>query len=226
MNKLILTCLAAIAGCFASVASPCLASSITYSVDLTVGAGSVTGDIITDGTVGVLNCLGCGRSNILDWNLVLNDSTTLCGRGQPCTIGLFGPNGIDGIDGYQEDIDLADNLSATATQLLFDFSGTADGDFFLENSYGALCFQTGSNCILAGSGDGVAFTMDPALDGIGDAQLTNLSGTQVIGTAISASSNVLEPDSVSLLGSGLLGLGLLRLWQRRGQQVSEMAAFP
>jgi hypothetical protein len=45
-------------------ASICGASPITYSVNQTVGAGSVSGFIETDGTIGTLT-----TANILNWNL-------------------------------------------------------------------------------------------------------------------------------------------------------------
>jgi len=48
----------------------CCSADITYDVDQTVGIGSVKGFIETDGTTGVL-----GASNILNWNLLLNDGT-------------------------------------------------------------------------------------------------------------------------------------------------------
>jgi hypothetical protein len=49
----------------------CSAGKRTYEVDRAVDAGSVTGFIETDGTIGVL-----GTSNVLDWSLLLNDGTT------------------------------------------------------------------------------------------------------------------------------------------------------
>ena len=84
----------------------CVAGDITYGVDQTVGIGSVTGFIETDGTIGVLS-----TGNILDWNLLLNDGST--------TFDLLGPlsgsNSQFGVSGSE--------LSASATQILFDFSG-------------------------------------------------------------------------------------------------------
>jgi hypothetical protein len=59
------------------VSSSCWANSI-YNVGQTVGSGTVTGSITTDGTIGVLS-----SNNILDWNLVVNDGTN--------TVNLFGP---------------------------------------------------------------------------------------------------------------------------------------
>src|ERR1700686_4708189 len=49
-----------------------------YNVNDTVGAGSVTGFIQTDGDLGVL-----AQADITDWHLVLNDGTS--------TFDLFGP---------------------------------------------------------------------------------------------------------------------------------------
>ena len=47
------------------------ASTITYNVDLTDGAASVTGFIETDGTIGTL-----AQVNVLDWNLDLDDGSS------------------------------------------------------------------------------------------------------------------------------------------------------
>jgi hypothetical protein len=89
----------------------CSAATITYDVNRTIGAGSVTGFVETDGTIGVLSA-----SNILDWNLVLNEGTNP-------TFDILGPlsgsNSVVGVVGA--------DLSATATQLLFNFSGTDSG---------------------------------------------------------------------------------------------------
>jgi hypothetical protein len=52
-------------------ASLCSAGTITYDVAQTIGPGSVTGFIETDGTIGVLD-----NTNILDFNLLLNDGAS------------------------------------------------------------------------------------------------------------------------------------------------------
>ncbi len=54
-----------------SAASICSAANITYNVNLTIGSGSATGDIVTDGTIGFLT-----KDDIVDWNLLLNTGTT------------------------------------------------------------------------------------------------------------------------------------------------------
>ena len=56
---------------FAAIGAPTVArADITYAVDETVGAGSATGFITTDGTIGILD-----TADILNWNLTLNDGT-------------------------------------------------------------------------------------------------------------------------------------------------------
>jgi hypothetical protein len=191
--------------CYVSVGTvwhrpPCSASPITYDVSQTVGAGSVTGFIETDGTIGVLS-----TGNILDWNLLLNDSMT--------TLDLVGPPGGQNSAGVG-----GSDLSATATQLLFNFSGMDGGNFAILGSGGILCYETSSACFFgnlgAGVGLGIGFFPEQSF------QLMSLSGTQVIGT-----SGVLpspEPGSVLLLGSGLLGLGLLRLQRRRAHSAKPL----
>src|SRR5947209_4642038 len=82
-------------------ATVCDASPITYSVNRTVGTGTVTGFIQTDGTLGVL-----APANFLNWtlNLVVGvDTFTLTGANSTVY--------IQGVD-----------TTATATQILFNFS--------------------------------------------------------------------------------------------------------
>jgi hypothetical protein len=188
------------------IASSCAAASITYNVDLTVGAASVTGTITTDGTIGVLNPLG-SPSNILDWNLVLDDPTSYP-SGSPCSHlpcrAVLGPAVAGESPG--ENINQGADLSATATQLLFDFSGTDGGYFFFETgNYGAVCFETATNCLSPSFGVGESLYIDPNFDFNSDLQFTSLSGTQVIGTS-SAPGTTPEPSTVALLGAGILSL--------------------
>jgi len=140
-------------------------ANITYNLNQTIGAGGVTGDIVTDGTIGVL-----GSTNILDWNLNLNDGTN--------TVNLSKSNSV-------LDIFTALGLSATATELLFDFSSS--GEVIFESTAiptdGYLCFISSSFCTgsppPAGSGEEVV----SATTNNGNLQITFLSGTRVIGIA-------------------------------------------
>ena len=152
-------------------ASLCSAGSITYQISLTAGVGSATGYIVTDGTIGVL-----GQANIIAYNLFLSDPaadlngfstwTLVC-----CTFFPF--TGSD--------------LSATATHLLFDFSGTDGGgvDFADPTLDFQLCLSTAGGAFggpCQGAGVGLAFLTSLPSFGY-NYQFTSVSGTAVIGTA-------------------------------------------
>jgi hypothetical protein len=172
----------------------CSAGSITYDVDQTVGAGSVTGFIETDGTPGVL-----ASGNILDWNLTLNDGT-------PATFDLLGP-----LSGSNSVLDLqGSDLSATATQLLFNFNDTSEGfvlfqapktgskqDFWCPGDANTL-----NTC--AGQPSGESLQISPS----GVEQFTRYSGTAVVIASVSTSA-VPEPSSISFGVAGLFGILLL-----------------
>ena len=161
------------------------ASNITYNVNRTIGAGSVTGTITTDGATGTLS-----QADIVDWNLVLftpvQGSFTLDGP-------LSGNNSVV----YEQGAD----LTATTTQLLFDFSGGDGGLFafqqglFSGNHY--YCDGTPGNFACA-QGESVVPISVFQSGWINVPQ----SGNQVIGTA--GGSSTPEPGTLALLGSGAL----------------------
>jgi hypothetical protein len=168
-------------------ASICTATAITYSVNQTIGVGSATGNIVTDGTIGVLN-----SADILNWNLLLNDGTNTFNLSGPPT--SLSQVTVDGTD-----------LSATASQLLFNFS--AGGGLFdlldIDGGYlPSVCFSAQANCT----------SFDATGEGIGESvmifsfpQSTSLSGTDVIATAP-------EPATFPLIG---MAFGLTFLAARR-----------
>jgi len=170
------------------------AADVTYSVSQSIGAaGSVTGFITTDGSTGTL-----GTSDIVDWNLVLNDGTNP-------TFTLTGSSNS------QEEV-IGSDLTATATQLLFNYSGSDGGWFLLENltigDFGPfVCWEASEGCSGAPAGASLA-----AQNGDDNIVYTTLSGEGVIGTASSVAPTP-EPGSLFLLGSGLCGLAGMG-WRR------------
>jgi PEP-CTERM motif len=166
------------------------ASSITYDVDQMVGAGGVTGYIETDGATGVL-----GLGDVLDWNLTLNDGTT--------TFDLLGP-----LSGSNSTLDLqGSDLSATSTQLLFNFNDTAEGFVLFQSpSIGSKqdfwCpadANTVNTC--AGQPAGESLQISPT----GVDQFTGYSGTGVVIASVSTSA-VPEPASIPFALAGLAGI--------------------
>src|SRR5271157_1463107 len=98
------------------VAVVCSASPITYNVSRTIGIGSVTGFIETDGTIG-----GLTSANIVDWTLLLNDGIF--------TFTLFGPSSGNNSVVFTQGAD----VSASATQLLFNFGGSDNGVLLFQD---------------------------------------------------------------------------------------------
>jgi hypothetical protein len=115
---------------FAALSAPAtLRADITYTVDQTVDIGSITGTITTDGTTPNLT-----MSDIVSWDLTLNDGTTI--------VDLIPSNSFLGIVGS--------DLTASGTDLMFNFGGTDDGYFFISDPAtppeGAFCYETSTAC--------------------------------------------------------------------------------
>jgi hypothetical protein len=186
-----------------AAASLCNAN-INYNVNQTIGSGSVTGIIETDGTLGVLR-----SSNILSWNLLISDGAT--------TVDSFGPV----IGSAAEDVDGA-GLSATPTQLLFDFNPSDDPfgyptAFFFLTSVGPTQ-AAWIACDLCGAIVPVLNGEDLEIYSSG-IQIVNdsvgLSGTQVIGTT----SMTPEPSYFIMCAGiiALIGFRRLRIKQQQAR---------
>src|SRR5664279_2210679 len=162
----------------------CYASPISYNVNRTVGIGSVTGFIETDGTLGVL-----GVGDFVDWSLLLNDGTN--------TYTLDGPLSGNNSSVYVQGSD----VTASAAQLLFNFSGTDNGYFLFQYGVGIhdgnhyYCDATFAGICLAGE------TVAPA--NFSQGQNVARSGDVVIGTV---GGSVPEPGTLIMFGSGIVGL--------------------
>jgi len=174
----------------------CAAGPITYFVDQTAGNAAVSGFIQTDGTIGVLS-----TGNIVDWNLLLSSG--------PTSFDLLGPLSGSNSQVVVGCCVLAQAVSATATELLFDYD--AAGFFIFQAPY----FGAGADLVcFQGSAPGETCTPSTVSAAILNLDFPNQimyhSGTQVIGTAAP------EPSAPALLGLGLA----LAVWRAASQRQS------
>lgn len=164
------------------------ASPRTYVVNESVGAGSVTGTITTDGTTGVLF-----DTNVLSWDLSLSDGTS--------SIVLTPSNSID--------TSLSSGwISATPNALTFDFAGAGYASFGQTGPTGSsVCWSVSSIvCNVSGqTAPGVYIEIggtDP------NYQFAAPSSFALSGTVLTVA--VPEPASGLLLTPVLAALGLIR----------------
>jgi hypothetical protein len=160
-------------------------ADIIYDVSRTVGTGTATGFITTDGNTGTLVA-----ADIKDWNILMTVGAT--------TFDLTGPlSGNDSVLYFQ-----GADLTATSTNLLFNFSGVDNGVFLLQQGlFSGLTYY----CDAAAAG--VCLQGESVVPGnVFDAatfQNVARSGNIVIGTATGTSS-VPEPSTGILLLTSLV----------------------
>jgi hypothetical protein len=165
-----------------------------FSIDRTIGSGTVIGTITTDGTLGVLDA-----ANITTWDLALNagfSSFTLLGP-------LSGANSELFVTGS--------GLSATATELVFDFSGDGAALFqfpFLGSNENWYCLEGPSYACTPFHDNGIG-TESVQVDGYGNGNNTfgvaHYDASEVIGAAGVAP----ELPTWALIVAGFAGVGLV-----------------
>ena len=174
--------------------SICAAAPITYNVNQTIGQGDVVGTIQTNGATGVL-----AAGDLLAWNLTLN------GVGASYNL----TNASSSI------LLVGSDLTATALNLFFNFSGADNGYLlFQESLFSGMryyCDATAADTCLQGASVVPQSIFDPS------AQNVPQSGNLVIGTAATATP---EPGSIVLLLTGVAGLAASR-WRKRGASRSD-----
>lgn len=189
MRKSLVTLLLSLLTLFASALA--YAGPI-YTVNRTIGAGSVVGTIETDGTLGPLQA-----ANVLDWNLSLDD-------------GIFSFN-LQGEFNSQVFVN-STGFTASPTNLLFDFTGPPGQQVVVFQQTGATSENFWCLTGVAGSLCGISSAEVVA---VAFQAFTLQSGT--VPVADIGLAPVPEPATLLFFGTTAVGLGLARWRQRRGK---------
>lgn len=157
------------------------AATITYDVDQIIGAGSVTGTVTTDGTIGPL-----AAGDFTAWSLLLTGAMGATFRLDPANSQV-----------YEQTTD--DDVVATKSKITFNFSGTDNGYLLFQEGTVHLGQQYWCNATFSGiclQGKSVSSVVYP------DSNFQNIaaSGTQVI-------AGVPEPSTWFLMALGFAALG-------------------
>lgn len=179
-----------------SASTAASAALIIYDVNQSIGLGSVVGTIQTNGTLGVL-----GGSDIVGFNLTVS--------GPGASVNLTQADSVFVSEGT--------NLSATMSNLLFDYSGSSGYALFQKGSFGTgqqyYCnASVADTCFQGASAIAESFNSPSA-------QVEARTGLQSIGTVTA----VPEPAAWAMMigGFGLIG----SLMRRRNRHVPRTVRY-
>lgn len=167
----------------AAISAPGALANIVYTVDQTIGAGSVTGTITTDGVTGMLSV-----GDIVTWNLTLQ--------------GVGASYHLASTDSNANKYVIGDDLTATKADIYFNFSGTTGDQFLLQdgpeigNTY--WCNSAGASSCYPGKSD-----VPESYNSLSAQFDKTASGNQVIASV----GGVPEPSTWALMLIGFAGLG-------------------
>ena len=167
---------------------PAQAMSIVYDVNRTIGGGSVLGTITTDGTLGTLS-----TGNIIGYSLLLNDGT------DSFTISTTTGGGVDRRGASQ--------LSATSSELLFNFAAAELTEFvFFQSLGGSEVWRYTLESFGLGSGNEEIRHDGPLIIPAHSANAIQTRNTAIATAQVTVLS---EPGGLAMLSLGFAALGLV-----------------
>ena len=170
------------------------ATPITYQVNQTIGTGGVVGTITTDGALGVLV-----SANITDWDLMLTglNASTLNLKTSNSQVVVFGTD-----------------LTATATNLFFDFGAASTGYLLIQKpplGSGAQYYCDAAKLQSFWCSPGASVVPGSVFDKPQTYEYVPVDGKQIIGTVPGGVSTVPDaPATLLLMGLGLAAIRVMR----------------